>query len=121
MTTEYPNQPAIALHGYFADYLPRLRGMSLNTIESYRDSLALLLRFLALRHQRSVSSLEFDSIDPAGIIDFLNYLEEKRNNCTATRNVRLSAIHAFFRYVSFQHPDRLCPFGKRAQVEIFFE
>ena len=107
MTTEYPNQLAIALHGYFADYLPRLRGMSPNTIESYRDSLVLLLRYLALRHQCPVSSLEFDSIDPAGIIDFLNYLEQERNNCAATRNVRLAAIHAFFRYVASNHPDRL--------------
>lgn len=107
MIRKLPNQLATALHDYFVDYLPRLRGMSPNTIESYRDSLVLLLRFLASHRRRSVSSLEFDSIDPAGIIDFLDHLERQRKNCAATRNVRLSAIHAFFRYVASQHPDRL--------------
>ena len=35
------------LHGFFADYLPRQRALSPHTLHSYRDSLKLLLRFVA--------------------------------------------------------------------------
>ena len=34
-------------------------------------------------------------------------MESKRNNRASTRNVRLSAIHSFFRYVGTQHPEHL--------------
>jgi hypothetical protein len=30
-----------------------------------------------------------------------------KRNGTATRNVRLAAIHAFFRYCAAEHPDHL--------------
>jgi integrase/recombinase XerD len=43
-----PNQLAVCLRAYFTDHLPRLRGLSSNTVLSYRDSLVLLLRFLAV-------------------------------------------------------------------------
>jgi len=35
------------------------------------------------------------------------HLEEARKNRVTTRNVRLAAIHAFFRYVGTYHPERL--------------
>jgi len=38
---------------------------------------------------------------------FLAHLEKDRNNSITTRNVRLSAIHAFFRYVGAHHPDHM--------------
>lgn len=96
-----------ALHEYFADYLPRLRGMSPNTIQSYRDSLVLLLRFVACDRTRAVADLALTDIDPKRVLAFLSYLEQDRKNGVTTRNVRLSAIHAFFRYVGTRHPDQL--------------
>ena len=47
-----PNELARALRDFFADHLPRLRGMSPHTVRSYRDSLAILLRFVAARGRR---------------------------------------------------------------------
>ena len=38
---------ALALHGFFTDYLPRQRALSPHTLQSYRDSLKLLLKFAA--------------------------------------------------------------------------
>ena len=38
---------AATLHGFFTDYLPRQRALSLHTLHSYRDSLKLLLQFVA--------------------------------------------------------------------------
>lgn len=99
-----PNLLARCLRDYFADHLPRLREMSPHTIHSYRDSLVLLLRFIALDCEREVCHLDLEDIQPDRVIAFLAYLEKERENSITTRNVRLAAIHAFFRYVGAHHP-----------------
>ena len=95
MTVAAPNDLARALRAFFADHLPRVRGTSPHTIRSYRDSLVLLLRFVATRSQRSVIQLDLDDLDPQPVLAFLQHLELDRHNSVATRNVRLAAIHAF--------------------------
>jgi site-specific recombinase XerD len=81
--------------------------MSPHTINSYRDSLVLLLRFLAAKRRRQVSDLDLDDIEPDHVLAFLDHLEQDRNNTVPTRNVRLAAIHAFFRYVAARHPQQI--------------
>jgi integrase/recombinase XerD len=51
---------ALALHGFFVDYLPQQRALSPHTLQSYRDSLKLLLRFTAKERGKG-SSLYFSS------------------------------------------------------------
>lgn len=107
MTAARPNPLARALRDFFADHLPRLRGMSPHTIHSYRDSLSLLLRYLATRGSKPVVELDIEDIQPRLVIDFLQHLETKRRNTPATRNVRLAAIHSFFRHVATRQPEQL--------------
>ena len=107
MTAAVPNDLARALRAFFVDHLPRVRGTSPHTIRSYRDSLVLLLRFVATRLQRSVIQLDLDDLGPQPVLAFLQHLELDRHNSVATRNVRLAAIHAFFRYCAMEHPARL--------------
>ncbi len=98
---------AIALQGFFHDYLPAVRGMSIHTIRSYRDSLKLLLRFLTHEDERAVVKLSFDDMDSDGIIRFLDHLETRRNSSVSTRNIRLAAIHCFSRYAASVFPEHL--------------
>ena len=107
MKTQLPNALARALRGFFADHLPRLRGTSPHTVQSYRDTFTLLLRFLSSRQEREVAALDLENIGAQDVIAFLQYLEDTRKNTPATRNVRLAAIHSFFRYLAGQHPERL--------------
>jgi integrase/recombinase XerD len=102
-----PNRLASSLRDYFTDHLPRLRGMSPHTIHSYRDTLLLLLRFLAAHRQCDVADLDLHDVGPDQILAFLAHLEQHRKNSVSTRNVRLAAIHAFFRYLGAHHPDQL--------------
>jgi len=102
-----PNKLAFRLRQYFTDHLPRVRGMSAHTVHSYRDSLVLFLRFLASQQKCRVHDLDFRDIEPDNVIAFLTHLEEVRKNSVTTRNVRLTAIHAFFRYVGSYHPEQL--------------
>jgi site-specific recombinase XerD len=92
---------------YFTDYLPRIRGASAHTIHSYRDSLVLLLRFVSEERKKPVTALDLDDLDQSGILAFLLHLEKKRDNSVSTRNVRLSAIHAMFRFVASHNPEYL--------------
>src|SRR6266700_440082 len=82
-------------------------------------------RFLSARRNRPVAELDLKDLDPPGILTFLSYLERERKNGVATRNVRLAAIHALFRFVASRNPEHLdlaqrvlgIPF-KRAQQRV---
>ena len=106
MTGAVPNDLARALRAFFADHLPRVRGTSPHTIRSHRDSLVLLRCFVATRSQQSVIQLDLDDLGPQPVLAFLQHLELDRHN-SATRNLRLAAIHAFFRYCAMEYPARL--------------
>jgi site-specific recombinase XerD len=107
MTIQSANALARALQAFFTDYLPRLRGLSPHTLHSYRDTLVLLLRFLASSKGIEPARLDLGDILPEDVVNFLSHLENTRHNKTSTRNVRLAAIHAFFHHVAAQYPDRL--------------
>ena len=107
MKKRLPNLLSAIMRDYFTDHLPRLRGTSPHTIHSYRDSVVLLLRFLSARSRRPVVELDLKDLDPPGILAFLSYPEQERKNTVATRNVRLSGIHALFRFVASRNPEHL--------------
>lgn len=107
MTGAQPNALARTLRQFFTDHLPGVRGVSRHTIDSYRYALILLLRFMATAHGRSVTALDLVDIDAEDVITFLDHLEHARHNTVATRNVRLAALHAFFRYVAAHEPEQL--------------
>ncbi len=95
------------LRDYFTDHLPRVRGCSPHTIHSYRDTIALLLRFIAEQRKVPVAALDLNDLDPPRILAFLSHLEDQRNNGVTTRNARLAAIHALFRFVASRNPEQL--------------
>ena len=107
MKASSPNALGRTVQGFFAEYLPALRGLSRHTLLSYRDSLALLLRFVAKSANCEPAALDLQAISPEAVLAFLNYLEQDRHNKTSSRNVRLAGIHAFFRYVAIQLPERI--------------
>jgi site-specific recombinase XerD len=107
MKTSLPNLLGAAIRDYFTDHLPRLRGTSPHTIHSYRDSIVLLLRFLSRQRNKRVTTLDLIDLDPPGILAFLSHLEQERKNGVSTRNIRLSAIHAFFHFVAARNPEHL--------------
>jgi site-specific recombinase XerD len=116
---------ATALHGFLTNYLPRQRAMSPHTLHSYRDGLKLLLQFVAGK-KTDPSQLTIQQLTREQVMAFLHHLETVRHNKASTRNVRLSAIHSFFRYVGATHPEHLAlvqqilsiPFKRTASREI---
>ena len=107
MKKQSPNLLGAVVRDYFTDHLPRLRGTSPHTIHSYRDSIVLLLRYVSEQRKKPVAVLDLADLDPSEILAFLSYLERDRKNGISTRNVRLSAIHAFFHFVASRNPEHL--------------
>lgn len=92
------------IEAFFTDRLMRQRQVSPNTIASYRDSFCLLFNFAKQRLKKEPSALSLEDLDATFIGSFLNHIEKDRDNCARSRNVRLAAIHSFFKYIALQDP-----------------
>jgi integrase/recombinase XerD len=92
------------LERFFTDRLLGQLGASPHTVASYRDTFRLLLKFATKHYRRQPSDLQVQDLDAKFVSAFLKHLEHDRRNSARTRNNRLSAIHAFFGYVSVNEP-----------------
>jgi len=95
---------AFLLESFFTDRLMKQRQASPHTISSYRDTFRLLLRFTQRRLNKPPSRLDFEEINAPLVAAFLEDLEKSRSITPRSRNLRLTAIRSFFRYVSYEEP-----------------
>ncbi|MGA7982347.1 MAG: tyrosine-type recombinase/integrase [Chromatiaceae bacterium] len=97
---------AIAPHitAFLRERLPRQRGASEHTCQSYAYAFQLLFRYASERFNVNPSALEFEQLDAPLIMDFLEQLEAKRGNTASTRNARLAAIKSFMRFCEYREP-----------------
>jgi integrase/recombinase XerD len=102
-----PTDFAIHVTSFFTHYLTAQRNLSPNTIKAYRDVFTLLLRFCRDVQGIAPERLRLEQIDVSLVETFLDYLERERKSSLSTRNHRLAALHAFFRYVQAEKPDRM--------------
>ena len=107
-----PTDFATHLTEFLSVYLPRQKNASKNTIASYRDTFKLLLRYCLEQKGIPVEKLNMNMMTHVIIADFLEWLEEERKCCIATRNQRLAAIHSFFRYAQYEEPSGILHFQK---------
>jgi integrase/recombinase XerD len=83
------------------------RTLSKNTQRSYRDTLALLLPFVAKELKKQVDHLLVEQLSADVVRLFLQHLEEVRSCCAATRNQRLAGIHALARFIGEHSPEHV--------------
>jgi site-specific recombinase XerD len=100
-----PTDLAKCLTKYLTSYLPDTKGLSTNTIASRRDTFILLFQYLKDAKGINPSKAEITSLDVEIITSFLDWLECNRGNSISSRNIRLSALKAFFKYIQTQMPD----------------
>ncbi len=107
MSSLSPPTFPVLLQNFFADFLVTQREISPHTIASYRDTFRLLLKYLHKNTGRSPVTFHLVDLQVSRLLDFLNHLEEKRHNTVRSRNLRLAAIKAFFRYAVSRNPEAL--------------
>lgn len=98
--------PSLAplLQRFFTQRLMQQRQASPHTISSYRDTFRQFLSFAQQRLHQPPSNLNFEQIDAPLIGAFLDDLEKQRALTIRSRNLRLTAIHSFFRFAAFELP-----------------
>jgi site-specific recombinase XerD len=96
---------APTLQAFFTDRLIRQRQVSARTIESYRDTLRLLLGYVQATTGKPPAELSWDDLGDGVITGFLDHLQANRGNAPRTRNLRLTAIRSLFRYAALCHPE----------------
>ncbi len=101
-----PTRTSLAplLERFFTQRLMQQRQASPHTISSYRDTFRLFLTFTQQRLHTPPARLMFEAIDAPLIVAFLDHLEKHRGLSVRSRNLRLTAIHSFFRYAAFEMP-----------------
>ena len=68
--TPSPNALARTLRGFFSEYVPEMRGLSRHTLLSYRDTIALLLRFVAASRKTDPVAPDLEAISPEAVSRF---------------------------------------------------
>jgi len=99
----HPVSLAPLLERFFTHRLLQQRQVSPHTIASYRDTFRLFLKFAHQRLQTPPARLSLAAVDAPLIGAFLDQLET-HGLSVRSRNLRLTAIHSFFRYAAFETP-----------------
>ncbi len=95
------------LHSFFVDHLIVVKGLRPASVRSYRDTIRLLLAFVAADKGCRITRLTLDDLSFERIVRFLRHLEDTRHNHVRTRNQRLAAIHTLFDYIGTRSPEML--------------
>ena len=110
------------LEHFFIQRLMQQRQASPHTISSYRDTFRQFLKFAQQRLHKQPSRMSFEEIDAPLIVAFLDDLEKRQGLSVRSRNLRLTAIHSFFRYAAARDTSafRADPAGTRHTQQAFY-
>ena len=100
-----PTDLAKYIQKYLVEYLGATRGLSTNTIASRRDTFTLLFEYLKAVKKLSPEKADIRDLDVDAINSFLNWLESERHSSLSTRNLRLTSLKTFFKYIQTVTPD----------------
>lgn len=85
------------IRSYLTVYLPKIRCLSPQTIDSYRQSITMYCKYLKEKHSIDFSKVSFEHITRDSVINFIQWLCE-RNCGTSTCNLRLSSLKSLLKY-----------------------
>jgi integrase/recombinase XerD len=95
------------MHSFFVDHLITVKGLRPASVRSYRDTIRLLLCYLAEQNKTKITKLSVEDLSFAGVLSFLRYLDEQRQKQVRTRNQRLAVLHSLFDYIATREPQML--------------
>jgi integrase/recombinase XerD len=95
------------VQSFFLDHLVAVKGLRPSSVRSYRDTIRLLLCFVADHKKTKITRLAVEDLSCERVLAFLRYLEETRGNQVRTRNQRLAALHTLFEYIARREPELL--------------
>ena len=103
---------------FLSVYLPSQKNASRNTIASYRDTFKLIIKYCHDINGIPAEKLTMNKLSNQLVTGYLEWIETERKCSISTRNQRLAAIHAFFRYAQYEEPEGLLHFQKVIAVPL---
>lgn len=109
-------------------HLVRERNLARTTQRSYRDTMALLIPFIAGMVHKQIDTLDVDHVSAENVQQFLQHLEQTRRCTVTTCNQRLAVIHALARFIGQHCPEyiawrgeiRAIPFKRTSKTSITY-
>jgi site-specific recombinase XerD len=101
------NDFARYLSSFLTSHLSSGLGTSTHTVAAYRDTFRLLLLFWEKEKGVRPERLRLSMLTRDSVVAFLDWIETDRKCSVSTRNLRLAALHSFFRFVSRENPENL--------------
>lgn len=95
---------------YFNNYLPLQKNLSKHTISSYKYTFNGFLQFCVNIKNINIKDLCLDTFNKDIVLEFLDYLENTKNNSISTRNNRLQNICSFLKFVYPSETTRVLQF-----------
>ena len=92
---------------FLQEYLISVRNLASNTQCSYRDTICLLLPFIAGQARTAIDQLKVEDISAERVKIFLLDLEQTRHCSISTRNQRLAAIFSLAKFNGLHGPEHL--------------
>lgn len=97
---------------FLLDHLIEERNLSRNTQRSYRDTIALLMPYVAAEQNKPVDRFDVFDLSADVLRSFLDHLEQNRRCSIRTRNQRLAAAHAMARFIAERSPEHIAWCGQ---------
>lgn len=86
------------LEYYVNTYMTEARGLSINTVNSYKTTFMLLIKYMYSVKNIKAEDITFFSLDVETLSDFMLWIETERKCSVTTRNQRLAALYSFSEY-----------------------
>lgn len=86
------------LEYYVNTYMTEARGLSPNTVSSYKTTFLLLIKYMYSVRSIKAEDITFNNLDVDTLSDFMSWIETERKCSITTRNQRLAALYSFSEY-----------------------
>lgn len=93
------------VRNYLTVFLPKQKGVSDNTIISYRHCLNQFLTYLAHEKHLAFEKISFSDWNQQNISAYLDYISDVSKVSVSTRNQRLFSLRAFLKYARMIYPE----------------
>jgi integrase/recombinase XerD len=106
------SQLLILIQNFFRMHLLEERGLSPNTILSYRDTTKDFLQFICKKKRVTALKLNPKMLTADQVLAFLNHLEKERGLSVRTRNQRLASLKTLFSYLAANDLENIAVFQR---------
>ena len=105
------------IQDFFQKHLHEERGLSPNTVLSYRDAAKDFLRHICRTKRITALKLAPEMLTAEALLAYLNSLEKERNLSIRTRNQRLAAIKTLLAYLGAHDLAHIAVYQRASMIE----